>query len=109
MVGNREINKVRLDNLGTWVSSDKVLALKPDGTIVSTGLTIADISTGIPLESDNINDADPNVNKFVAQADLDKLGNIAVTGPIDLDFRQAQLIELADADYVAEMELEIDF
>ena len=109
MSGNREINKVRLDNLGTYVGSDKVLALKPDGTIVNTGKTIADISAGIPLESDNINDADPNENKFVVQADLDKLGNIAITSPIDLDFRQTQLIELADADYVAEMELEIDF
>ena len=109
MAGNRELNKIRLDNLGTWVSSDKVLALKPDGTIVNTGKTIAEISSGVALESDNINDSDPNENKFVGQEEIDKLGNIAVTSPIDLDFRQGQLIELADADYVAEMELEIDF
>ena len=105
----RRITRLYIDELGVYSPTDELMALKPDGRIVRTGLTASAVSAGIPLESDNVSDADPNVNKFTDQDGLDKLGNISVTEPIDLDFRQAQLIELGDADYVAEMNAEIDF
>lgn len=108
-MGKRLITVLRLDELGVYSPTDEVLALKPNGTVVRTGKTVADISAGIDLESDNIDDADPNGNKFVTQGDLDKLGFIEVSEPIDLDFRQGQLIELGNADYVTEMNAIIEF
>ena len=105
----RQITRLYLDELGVYaIGTDIIMALKPDGRLVRTGLTAGGMSAGVALESDNINDADPNVNKFVSALDLAKLGFIVVTEPIDLDFRQQQLIDL-DFDFALQLTTGLDF
>lgn len=108
-IGGDKMEESSYDELGSYSPTDIIMAMKPDGRLVRTGLTAGDMSSGVALESDNVNDADPNINKFVTQIELDKLDNIAVTEPIDLDFRQDQLIDMANADYVTEINNALDF
>lgn len=98
MAKRRYITNPHLDNLGAVALTSRVLVINVNGEVANSGYTIADISSGIPLESDNVNDSDPNVNKFVSQTELDKLNNISVTDPVDLNYLQDQLFEIAMED-----------
>lgn len=95
------ITRLFLDELGVYAPTDIIMALKPDGRLVRTGLTAADLSSGIPLESDNVNDDAPNVNKFVTQADLDKLGYVVVTDITNLDLIRESIFEVENFDLAA--------
>lgn len=105
----RLVTRLYLDELGTYSPTDIIMALKPDGRLVRTGFTAADISSGVALESDNVNDADPNINKFVTQSDIDKLGYLVVTDVTNIDMIRDQLMEIIDFDLAQSLTDILDF